>query len=182
MRCVSHVQSSAWIRRGCGGHGPRATGHRPPATGHRVILRVLVVARERMVAERTRVINALTALLRTIDLGVDTRKALSHSQFKVIAAWLDGGEDSVVRTCRQEAIRLATRICALDGELVDNRKALDAAVEAVAPELCELPGVGSVVAACVLTAWSHPPVDVDSTDPQRQRTVATTVTLRKVGL
>src|SRR5271156_2302975 len=128
----------------------------PRATGPRVVLRVLVVAREQMVAEHTRAINALTALLRTIDLGIDTRKALSHSQFKVVVAWRDRREDSVVRTCRQEAIRLAKRIVALDGELVDNRKALDAAVEETAPELCELPGVGSVVAASVLTAWSHP--------------------------
>jgi transposase len=128
----------------------------PRATGPRVVLRVLVVAREQMVVERTRAINALTALLRTIDLGIGTRKALSHSQFKVIAAWRDRREDSVVRTCRQEAIRLAKRIVALDGELVDNRTALDAAVEEAAPELCEQPGVGSVVAACVLTAWSHP--------------------------
>jgi transposase len=44
----------------------------------------------------------------------------------------------------------------LNDELVDNRKALDAAVEETAPELCELRGVGSVVAASVLTAWSHP--------------------------
>lgn len=34
-----------------------------------------------MVAERTRAINAVTAL-RTVDLGVDVRKALLHSQFK----------------------------------------------------------------------------------------------------
>jgi transposase len=128
----------------------------PRATGARVQLRVLVVAREQMVAERTRAINALTALLRTIDLGIDTRKALAHSQFKVIAEWRERREDSVVRTCRQEAIRLAKRIVTLDGELVDNRKALDVAVADTAPELCELPGVGSVVAASVLTAWSHP--------------------------
>jgi transposase len=128
----------------------------PRATGQRVALRVLSVAREQMVAERTRSINALTALLRTIDLGVDVRKALSHSSIKVIAGWRDRREDPVIATCRQEAIRLAKRIVALDGELADNRKALDAAVEDVAPELCELPGVGSVVAACVLTAWSHP--------------------------
>ena len=128
----------------------------PRATGPRVELRVLVVAREQMVAERTRAINALTALLRTVDLGLDTRKALLHSQFRVIASWRDRQEDSVVRTCRREAIRLAKRIVALDGELLDNRKALDAAVADSAPELCELPGVGSVVAASVLTAWSHP--------------------------
>jgi transposase len=128
----------------------------PRATGPRVVLRVLVVAHEKIVAERTRAINALTALLRTADLGVDVRKALSHSQFKVIAGWHERREDAIVGTCRQEAIRLAKRIVALDGGLVDNRKALDAAVADTAPELCELPGVGSVVAASVLTAWSHP--------------------------
>ncbi len=36
--------------------------------------------------------------------------------------------DSVVRTCTQEAIQRAKRIVSLDGELVDYRKALDAAV------------------------------------------------------
>lgn len=126
------------------------------------MLRVLVVAREQMVAERTRAINALTALLRTIDLGVDARKPLCHSQIKVITAWRDRREDSVVRTCRQEAIRLVKRIVALDAELVDNRRALDATVDDVAPELCELPGVGSVVAACVLTGWSQHPGRVRS--------------------
>jgi transposase len=128
----------------------------PRATGPRVVLRVLVVAREQMVAERTRAINALTALLRTIDLGIDTRKALSHSKVKVVAGWRSRVEDCVVRTCRCEAVRLAKRVIALDAELADNRLALDAAVDDVAPELCGLPGVGSVVAACVLTGWSHP--------------------------
>ena len=125
-------------------------------SGHRAALRVLVVAREQMVAERTRMINALTALLRTINLGLDARKALSHSQFKIIAGWRERKEDAVVSTCRQEAVRLARRIVALDAELVDNRKSLDAIVEQLAPQLCALPGVGSVVAASVLTAWSHP--------------------------
>ena len=129
---------------------------RPRADGQRVALRVLTVAREEMVAERTRAINALTALLRTVDLGLDVRKALPHSQFKVIAAWRERNEDSITATCRQEAVRLAKRIVALDGELVDNRKSLDSLVEDAAPELCKLPGVGSVVAACVLTVWSHP--------------------------
>lgn len=128
----------------------------PRADGQRVALRVLTVAREEMVAERTRAINALTALLRTVDLGIDARKPLPHSQFKTIAAWRERKEDSVLATCRQEAVRLAKRIVALDGELVDNRRSLDSLVEDVAPELCKLPGVGSVVAACVLTGWSHP--------------------------
>nr|WP_019970119.1 hypothetical protein [Mycobacterium sp. 141] len=99
-------------------------------------LRVLTVAREEMVAERTRAINALTALLRTVDLGLDVRKASPHSQFKAIAAWRDRKEDPVIATCRQEAVWLTKRIVALDGELVDNRKSLDSLVEDVAPELC----------------------------------------------
>jgi hypothetical protein len=69
----------------------------PRATGPRVVLRVLVVAREQMVAERTRAINALTALLRTIDLGIDTRQPLSRSQIKVIARWRPRVEESVSR-------------------------------------------------------------------------------------
>jgi transposase len=95
-------------------------------------------------------------LLRTIDLGVDVGEALLLSQFRVIAGWRDRSEDCVVRTCRQEAIRLPKRIVAVDGELIDNRKTLDFAVAGTAPELCELPGVGAVVAASLLTAWSHP--------------------------
>ena len=78
----------------------------PRATGPRVALRVLVVAREQMVAERTRAINALTALLRTIELGIDTRKALSHSQFKVIASWRDRREDTVTATCRRASTQV----------------------------------------------------------------------------
>jgi transposase len=51
---------------------------------------------------------------------------------------------------------MATRIGALDIELRDNRKALDALIETTAPELTATPGVGDVVAAAVLIAWSHP--------------------------
>jgi transposase len=47
-------------------------------------------------------------------------------------------------------------ICALESELADNRKKLDAVVKACAPKLVDLPGVGAVVAASILIAWSHP--------------------------
>jgi transposase len=117
----------------------------PRAAGQRVVLRVLTVAREQTVTERTRAINALTALFRTTDLGRDMRKALLHSKFKVIAPWRERKEDSVIGTCRQEAIRLAKRIVAVDGELIENRKALDTVVDDVAPQLCDRPVVGSVV-------------------------------------
>ena len=51
---------------------------------------------------------------------------------------------------------MAKRITALDAERADNRQALDSAVNDIAPELCELPVVGAVVAGCVLMTWSHP--------------------------
>ena len=58
---------------------------RPRADGSRVAMRVLVVAREQMTCERTRAVNALTALVRTVELGVDARKSLAYSQIKEIA-------------------------------------------------------------------------------------------------
>lgn len=46
--------------------------------GLRPALRVLTSARENMSSERTASVNALTALLRTADLGLDARKPLTN--------------------------------------------------------------------------------------------------------
>jgi transposase len=130
---------------------------RPRADGPRVAMRVLVIAREQMTCERTRAVNALTALVRTVELDIDARKPLTGRQIQAIAAWRTRPSDDVTaRTCRAEAVRMATRIRALDTELRDNRKSLDALVQATTPELTAVPGVGSVVAASVMIAWSHP--------------------------
>src|SRR5699024_7611875 len=45
--------------------------------GARAGLRVLLSARDQMTIERTAKVNALTALLRSVDLGVDARTPLS---------------------------------------------------------------------------------------------------------
>jgi len=104
-----------------------------------------------------RTINALTALLRTVDLGVDAHRALSAATIATIAGWRTTTGTATARTvCRGEAIRLARRVRALDTELAANHAALTAAVSAQAPELLEVRGVGPVVAATVLQAWSHP--------------------------
>lgn len=126
------------------------------ATGARTALRVLTVAREQMSGERTRAVNALTALLRTIDLGIDARRALTTTTITTIAAWRTREENPALAVCRAEAIRLARRIRALDAELAANHTALHEAVTMQAPQLLDLPGVGAVVAATVLLAWSHP--------------------------
>jgi hypothetical protein len=93
---------------------------RPRTGGERTVLRVLTVAREQMAGERTRAVNALTALLRTVDLGVDARRALTTTTIATVAAWRTRNSDPTLTICRGEAIRLARRIRALDAELAAN--------------------------------------------------------------
>ena len=128
----------------------------PRCSGPRVALRVLVVAREEMSAERTRAINALTALLATIGLGLDARKTLTRQQINTVSGWRTREEDLTITTCRGEAVRLAKRICDFETELAENRATLNAMVAGQAPELLALTGIGSVVGAAILVAWSHP--------------------------
>lgn len=53
--------------------------------GIRAALRVLVTARDHMTTERTATVNALTALLRVTDLGLDARKSLATNQISEIS-------------------------------------------------------------------------------------------------
>jgi transposase len=129
---------------------------RPRQGADRTILRVLSAARDQMSGERTRAVNALTALLRTVDLGVDARRALPTATITTIASWRTTNTTTTRAVCRDEAIRLARRIRALDAELATNHAALNTAVTAQAPQLLKVRGVGPVVAATVLQAWSHP--------------------------
>jgi transposase len=122
----------------------------------RVAMRVLMIARDQMTGERTRAINALTALVRTIDLGIDARKPLAAGQVKTMAGWRNRNEDTTTATCRREAVRLAQRIRTLDSDLTVNRGDITELIHQDTPQLLELRGVGAVVAATLLIAWSHP--------------------------
>ena len=128
----------------------------PRAGGTRTAIRVLVSARDQMGTERTKIINALTALVRSVDLGVDARKALTSAQITTIAGWRARDEDPAVAACRREAIRLASRIHTLGRDLAANMAELRQFTAAQVPELLDLPGVGPVVAGTILLAWSHP--------------------------
>lgn len=129
----------------------------PRQAGLRQAMRVLALAREEINAERTRAINALTALVRSSDLDIDARRALTKKQIATIAAWRTRSEDIATATARREAIRLAKRIITFNEELADNHRQLDQIVRAShsAHVLAE-PGVGPVNAAVVVSAWSHP--------------------------
>jgi len=125
-------------------------------SGIRAALRVLVAARDLVNVERTRAINALTALLRTVDLGVDVRRPLSKTQIVQIAAWRSRTEDIATTTARKEATRLARRVRDSDEELAANRDELSSLVQASdGAHLLDQPGIGPVNAAVIIAAWSH---------------------------
>lgn len=125
--------------------------------GTRAALRVLMTARQQMTGERTRMINALTALVRVVDLGIDARRPLSAKQVAEISRWRTREERLAALTARSEAVRLAKRIMDLDAELIANQTAMRELVRhSPAAPLLDKTGIGPVTAAAALVAWSHP--------------------------
>lgn len=124
--------------------------------GVRAAVKVLLASRDHMSTERTATINALTALLRVVDLGIDARRPLTATQIAMIAAWRPRDEDIATATARGEANRLAKRVAALDTELKDITKRItDLVRQSPAGTLLDQPGIGPVTAAVALTSWSH---------------------------
>lgn len=125
--------------------------------GVRAALRVLVMARDHMTGERTANVNALIALLRVVDLGIDARKPLTSKQVREVSRWRTREEDLSAATARAEAIRLAKRAVDLAEDLETNAGAMTVLVrQSRATVLPEKTGIGPVTAAIALTAWSHP--------------------------
>lgn len=122
----------------------------------RAAVQVHLSARDLAVGERTRVVNALHALVRSHDLGLDARRTLTEPQIAAIAGWRRRSEPIGTATARVQATRLARRILELDHELAENHQQLTELVSQQAPILLEQHGVGPVSAAAVLTTWSHP--------------------------
>ncbi|MFJ2145350.1 IS110 family transposase [Glutamicibacter sp. NPDC087831] len=124
--------------------------------GIRQGLRILVTARESMSKGRTRSINALNALARSNDLGIDARRKLTAVQIEEISRWREREEELALNIARSEAARLAKHIQDLDGQLKSNKQKLDELVKVseTAPLLKEK-GFRAVAAAKCLVAWSH---------------------------
>lgn len=110
--------------------------------GVRAAIRVLIASRDHISTERTAAINALIALLRAVDLGVDSRGTLNVTQLTAIATWRPRTEPLATRVARAEAIRLAKRIRTADGELGDlTRQMTDLLKSSPAADLLEQPGI-----------------------------------------
>lgn len=125
--------------------------------GARAALRVLVTARDMLAVERTKYVNALTALLRVTLLGIDARRPLSNAQILEVAGWRTRDETIELRVARAEAVRLARRIGELDTDIKENTSEMSDLVNlSEGKELLDLTGIGPVVAAVCVAAWSHP--------------------------
>lgn len=127
------------------------------ADGPRQGLRILVKARESMTREKTRTINALTALLRANDLGIDARRKLSLVKIRSVAKWRVRNEPVARLEARREAIRLAKRVIELDADIKDySTRILTLVKDSPAAVLLAQPGIGPITAAVFYLAWSHP--------------------------
>lgn len=97
--------------------------HRPRQDeGVRAALKVLVSARSSMTNERTRDVNAMTALVRVHELGLDARKALTGAQIIEVSCWRARKKELSHSVARAEAVRLAKRIGELAKELTGNNQ------------------------------------------------------------
>jgi transposase len=134
----------------------RRGGGDPDAASAREAMQVLLTAREEDNQERTRAINELTALLRAHPLGIDARRALTHTQIREVAGWRTRTEPVGAAVARTRAIRLARRSRELDEALATNHRQLKDLVLDQAAPLLDLHGVGPVTAAVAITVWSHP--------------------------
>lgn len=135
---------------------PREQVVEPRAAGTRAAIRILLASRSLLDHQRTANRNALTALLRGTDLGIDARSSLRDAQISTIAAWRSSNTvDPMLRIARAEAKRLASAVKDLTTQLAENHKALAQLTEELAPGLQTTPGVGPVTGAIIICAYSH---------------------------
>jgi hypothetical protein len=131
----------------------------PRADGNREALRILHVCRRHYSDTRTATVNLFKSLILTADddLRAQLRHLSTAHQVRHVAR-LDPTTDTdpATRTRRAHLAALAADILALDRKLTDNNKALRSLVSTVCPAMLDKHGIGPVVAAVALTAWSHP--------------------------
>ena len=125
--------------------------------GLQAALKTLLAARDHISRERTKIANALTSLLRTIDLGVDARRAPGKRMIHRIASWRSRDEPVAHATARTEAIRLAKRFQVAETDLKTNDAHITELVDhSPAVGLTQETGIGAFTAATALVAWGYP--------------------------
>jgi len=131
----------------------------PRAAGERAALSVRLAARRSAVDASTvaqrqmlSLITAAPEVIRVRFRGLSTVLAVTTAAtLRVSKSW------DLETSTYAEAIKvLARRIKRMQTEAADHEKALLATIKAWRPDLLDQTGVGPIVAATVLCAWSHP--------------------------
>ena len=125
----------------------------------REALRLLTVTRTADVATRTRLTNALKAIVLTAPAPIRERlRALSTTAQVKAAAAVRGprGADQRTATCVRVLRATAAQIRALDAAIAAADRDLDRLTRAHAAPLRAEFGIGPVGAAQILITWSHP--------------------------
>jgi transposase len=131
----------------------------PRAAGQRAALQVRLTARRSAVQAATDAQRQLHALVVTAPdalrgrlRGLTTPRLVSACGRLRLRADLDPETAATAASLRA----LARRIQLLDAEIADHTRAITTLVRAWRPDLLGRCGVGPIVAAIVLCAWSHP--------------------------
>lgn len=131
----------------------------PRAAGERAALAVRLTARRSAIEASTvaqrqllSLIVAAPEVVRARFRGVSTVIAVATAaRLRSSNTW-----DLETRTYAETLRTLARRIQAMRTEAADHEKAILGIVRVWRPDLLDQPGVGPIVAAVVLCAWSHP--------------------------
>ncbi|RZU32632.1 IS110 family transposase [Blastococcus saxobsidens] len=132
-----------------------------PKTGpERAALQMLLTARRAAVEAATAAQRQLLAMIITSPEPVrarfrgQTTRAMITTAVKLRPGASNGDIETV--TALTVLHDLARRIRFLETEALDHEKSIRTIVRSWRPDLLELTGVGPIIAATVLTAWSHP--------------------------
>lgn len=131
----------------------------PRAAGERAALSVRLAARRSAVdasaVAQRQLLSLVTAspeAIRARFRGCSTTVTVnSAARLRMSPSW-----DIETRTYAEAIRHLARRVGAMQAEAAAHEKAILAVVQSWRPDLLHQPGVGPIVAATVLCAWSHP--------------------------
>lgn len=128
----------------------------PRADGTREALRMLLITHRHDTDTRTATVNLFKSLLLGAGELRETLRELSTTrQIRAVLALSDPGTDVESRVRVQALQHAATTIQQLDKSITATEKQLRTLAEQCCPGLQELPGVGPITAATLLTVWSH---------------------------
>jgi transposase len=140
----------------------------PRADGIREALRILLVTHRHDTDMRTATVNMFKSLLLGAgDLRETLRPLSTIRQLRAVLALPDPHPDTRTSTSTSAGVdvethiriqalrRAATTILDLDKAINTAEKQLRTLAKEACPGLLDLPGVGPIVAATLLTAWSH---------------------------